>query len=91
MAFTTDEKKGVTFVYKDLDPSAQYRVRFTLVRPKYLPRYAIRQPQTKESIYADDIPLVEDLELPEYESEFFEYEIPKTATSATERTTPRNK
>ena len=79
-AFTTDEKKGVTFAYTDLDPHAQYRVRFTLVRPKYLPRYSVRQPQTKESIYADGVPLVEALELPEYESEFFEYDIPKDVT-----------
>ena len=81
VAFTTDEKKGVTFAYSDLDPDAQYRVRFTLVRPAYLPRFGIRQPQTKESIYADGIPLVEEVELPAYESEFFEYEIPREATS----------
>lgn len=81
VAFTTDEQKGVTFAYTGLDPEGQYRVRFTLVRPMYLPRFGIRQPQTKESIYADGIPLVEELELPAYESEFFEYEIPKDATS----------
>jgi hypothetical protein len=81
VAFSTDEAKGVTFAYDDLDPKAHYRVRFTLVRPKYLPRFGIRQPQTKESIYADGIPLVEALELPEYESKFFDYDIPKEATS----------
>lgn len=80
VAFTTDEKKGVTFAYSELDPNAPYRVRFTLVRPKYLPRFGIRQTQARESIYADGIPLVEALELPEYESEFFEYDIPREAT-----------
>nr|WRX36718.1 hypothetical protein [uncultured bacterium] len=79
-AFTTDEKKGVAFAYTELDRNAQYRVRFTLVRPKYLPRFGMRQNQTKESIYADGMLLVEALELPEYESEFFEYDIPKQAT-----------
>jgi hypothetical protein len=86
VAFTTDEKKGVTFQYDELDPDAQYRVRFTLVRPAYLPRFGIRQPQTKESIYADDILLVKELELPMFESESFEYEIPKEATGDGELT-----
>jgi len=86
MAFTTDEEKGVTFQYNGLDPRAQYRVRFTLVRPVYLPRFAIRQPQRKESIYADGVPLVKNLELPPFESEFFEFEIPKEATSDGELT-----
>jgi hypothetical protein len=80
IAFTTDEEKGVTFQYNGLDPEAQYRVRFTLVRPVYLPRFGIRQPQTKESIYADGFLLVKELELPAFESESFEYEIPKEAT-----------
>ncbi len=86
VAFTTDEKQGVTFQYNGLDPEAQYRVRFTLVRPGYLPRFGIRQPQTKESIYADDILLVKDLELPLFQSEFFEYEIPKETTTDGELT-----
>jgi len=81
MAFTTDEEKGVTFQYDGLDPEAQYRVRFTLVRPVYLPRFGIRQPQTKESIYADGYLLVKNLELPAFESESFEYDIPKEATA----------
>jgi hypothetical protein len=80
VAFTTDEQKGVTFQYNDLDPETQYRVRFTLVRPSYAPRFGIRQHQTQQSIYADGFPLVENLELPEYESEFFDYDIPKEAT-----------
>jgi hypothetical protein len=51
-----------------------------------LPRFGIRQPQTKESIYADEIPLVKELELPMFESESFEYEIPKEATGDGELT-----
>jgi hypothetical protein len=79
-AFTTDERQGVAFEYDGLDPNAQYRARFTLVRPRYLPRFGKFQLQKSESIYADDIALVKDLELPEYESQFFEYDVPREAT-----------
>ena len=81
MAFTTDEERGVTFQYDNLDRAAQYRVRLTLVRPRYAARYAVRQHQTSQSIYADDYPLAENLELPEYLADFFEFDIPKAATS----------
>jgi uncharacterized protein DUF4838 len=81
MAFTTDEERGVTFQYEQLDPQAQYRVRLSLVRPRYARRYAGRQHQTGESIYADNFPLAENLELPEYRADFFEFDIPKAATS----------
>lgn len=79
-AFTTDEKKGVTFAYHDLDPATQYRVKLTLLRPKYLPRFADKQPQTAQSIYADEFVLAKELELPEYDAQFFEFDIPKAAT-----------
>lgn len=81
MAFTTDEERGVTFRYTGLDPQAQYRVRLTLVRPRYLPRFDIFQHQTSQSIIADDIALAENVELPEFESEFFEYDVPREATA----------
>lgn len=81
MAFTTDEARGVTFRYAGLDPHAQYRVRLTLVRPRYLPRFADKQHQTRQSIYADETLLAENLELPEYDADFFEYDIPKLETS----------
>ena len=80
MAFTTDEERGVQFRYTGLDPEAQYRVRLTLVRPRYVERFGIFQHQTSQSIYADDVALVEDLELPEYESEFFEFDVPQEVT-----------
>jgi hypothetical protein len=79
-AFTTTEAHGVTFEYDGLNPTAAYRVRFTLVRPRYLPRFGKFQNQKSESIYADDFALVEDLELPEFESRFFEFDVPRDAT-----------
>jgi hypothetical protein len=81
MAFTSDEARGVTFHYEHLDPAAQYRVRFTLVRPRYAKRYAHFQKQTSQSIYADDFELARNLELPQYFTDFFEYDIPRAATS----------
>ncbi len=56
-------------------------VRLALVRPRYQERYAMRMNQKSQSIYADDIPLAIDLELPEYESEFVEFDIPRETTS----------
>lgn len=79
-AFTAQEKQGVTFRYTGLDPQARYRIRVTLVRPRYQERYAARMRQKSQSIYADDILLVKDLEVPEYLSEFFEFDIPREAT-----------
>ncbi len=80
MAFTAHESPGVTFEYNNLDTKACYRVRMSLVRPRYQERYAMHMNQKSQSIYADDIPLATDLELPEYESEFFEFDIPRKAT-----------
>lgn len=81
MAFTTDEERGVSFRYQGLDPAASYRVRLTLVRPRYLPRFGKFQKQTSQSIYADDLLLADELELPEYRAKQFEYEIPREATA----------
>lgn len=80
-AFTTDEERGVTLEYKNLDPKKQYIARMTLVRPRYLERFGIFQHQTSQSIYADDIPLVENMELPEYTASFYEFAIPREATA----------
>ena len=81
MAFTADEERGVTFRYENLDRTAQYRVRLTLVRPRFGPRYSFRQKQTSESIYADDFKLAENLQLPEYIAGTFEFDIPQAVTS----------
>ena len=81
MAFTAHESPGVTFAYTDLDTDAHYRVRLSLVRPRYQERYAMRMNQKRQSIYADDFPLAINLEIPEYESEFFEFDIPPSATN----------
>ena len=80
MAHTRDEKQGVTFEYNDLDPAAKYKVRFTFVRPRYLERYADKQPQKTQSIYADDKLLAKGVELPEWDAKSLEYDLPEEAT-----------
>jgi hypothetical protein len=81
MCFTQDESQGVTFHYDDLDPKAHYRVRLTLVRPKYQDRYIERMNQHSQSLYADDTPVAKDIEVPERISDHFTYDIPQTATA----------
>jgi hypothetical protein len=80
MAFTQHESQGVTLAYDDLDPAARYRVRFTFVRPWYQERYAMRMNQKSQSIFADDLLLAGDVELPERMSDLFTYDIPPAAT-----------
>jgi hypothetical protein len=80
MCSTQDENKGVAFHYEGLDPNAHYRVRMTLVRPKYQARYAMRMNQKAESIYTDDMPLAKGLEVPEWMSDFFTFDIPPDCT-----------
>lgn len=80
MHFTQNEDRGVTLSYRDLDPDASYKIRFTLVRPWYQERYAERMNQKSESIYADDVLIADDIELPLQMSDFFTFKIPKSAT-----------
>jgi hypothetical protein len=80
MHFTQDEDQGVTLHYRDLDPKAAYRIRFTFVRPWYQARYAFRMNQKSQSIYADDMILAENLELPLQMSDFFTFDIPPSTT-----------
>ena len=80
MHFTQNEKEGVSLHYTDLDPNESYTIRFTLVRPWYQERYAERMNQKSETIYADDIILANDLELPLQMSDFFTFDIPPSVT-----------
>jgi len=79
MHYTQDEDQGVTFQYRGLDPYASYRIRFTLVRPWYQDRYRVRMNQHTETIYAGDVVLARDLEVPERMSDFFTFDIPREA------------
>ncbi|MAT13809.1 MAG: hypothetical protein CMJ46_00900 [Planctomyces sp.] len=80
-AYTTDEDQGVTLEYEGLDPDSQYEVRMTLGRPVYKERYAGFQPQSRQTILADDDVLAKDFELPPFTPKPFTFEIPKSATA----------
>ncbi|WP_026965888.1 hypothetical protein [Algoriphagus terrigena] len=80
MHFTQDEAQGVTLHYRDLDPNAKYKIRFTLVRPWYQDRYASRMNQKSETILADDQILADNVELPLQMSDHFTFDIPVKLT-----------
>lgn len=80
MHFTQNEDQGVSLNYRDLDPNASYSIRCTLVRPWFQERYAERMNQMSESIYADDMLIADDIELPLQMSDFFTFDIPNSAT-----------
>ena len=80
MHFTQDEARGVTFHYRGLDRDAEYRIRLTLVRPWFQKRYDHRMNQESQTIYADDIVLARELELPYKMSDFVTFDIPSQAT-----------
>ena len=81
MHYTSDEKQGLTLHYSNLDPKSAYKIRFTLVRPWFQERYAMRMNQKSETIYADNIPIAKNVELPLQMSDFFTYDIPMEATA----------
>ena len=80
MHFTQDEDQGVTLHYRELDKVGKYKIRFTFVRPWFQDRYSFRMNQKSQSIYADDIELAHDIELPHKMSDFFTFNIPKSVT-----------
>ncbi len=86
MHYTQDEEHGVAFRYRGLDPRASYRIRFTLVRPWYQERYNARMHQRTETIYAGDVVLARDLEVPERMSDHFTFDIPAEAIRGGELT-----
>jgi hypothetical protein len=86
MHYTQDEDQGVTLHYSNLDPKASYKIRFTFVRPWYQERYAMRMNQKSQSIYANEILLAKDVEIPLQMSDFFTYDIPGKATAKGELT-----
>jgi len=81
MCFTQDEEAGVAFEYRDLDPDAEYQIRFTFVRPWFQERYRMRMNQKSQTLLADGQVIAEEVELPERVSDFFTFDIPKEAVA----------
>ena len=86
MSYTQNEDQGLTLHYSNVDPKATYKIRFTFVRPWFQDRYAMRMNQKSQSIFADDIPIAKNVELPLQMSDFFTYDIPAQATADGELT-----
>ena len=84
MHYTQNEDQGLTLHYSGLDKKASYKIRFTFVRPWYQERYAIRMNQKTESIYANNMLIAKDVELPLQMSDFFTFDIPAQATAGGE-------
>ncbi|MBW7937258.1 MAG: hypothetical protein H3C71_09015, partial [Flavobacteriales bacterium] len=76
MHFTQDEDQGVTLLYTDLPAGQRYILRLALVRPVFQDRYADRMKQKTQSLFANDKLIAKNIELPEYMSDFYSFEIP---------------
>lgn len=78
MHFTQNEDEGVTLLYTNLPSGQNYRIRLTLVRPVFQERYAELMKQKSQSLYANGKLVAKDLELPEFMSDHFTFDIPAT-------------
>lgn len=79
--YSFDQGKGIVFRYAGLDPDATYRVRLTVVAPRMPQSGAARLPQrATERLVADGVCLAEDLQIPIYTAQQFEYRIPQAVT-----------
>jgi hypothetical protein len=85
-AFGYNRTGPVVFAYSGLHPEARYKLKFALVAPRITPEFlrnfGIDSAQIKrsEDIWADDVLLEKELEIPQYTARQFEYEIPPSAT-----------
>ena len=84
--FVYNRRGPVVFTYTDLNPTARYRTRFTLVGPRPRSQTAQstgagrRNVKRTESILADSAVLARDLEIPAYTARQFEFDIPEEST-----------
>ena len=79
MCSTQEQAQGVAFRYDDLNPSDSYKVRITVMRPQYQSRYAERMKQHSEKLYAGDILIAPEIEIPVLYPKQYDYDIPKSA------------
>jgi hypothetical protein len=79
MCSTQEQSAGVTLQYSDLSATDSYRVRITVVRPQFQPRYAERMKQHSEKLYAGDVLIAPEIEIPVLRPMQYEFDIPKSA------------
>ena len=85
-SFCHNRTGPVRFAYTDLDPTATYRLRVTLVTlkltPELLTRFGLEenQVQRQQDILADQVVLARNLEVPAYTAKQFEFSVPRETT-----------
>jgi hypothetical protein len=70
----------IEFRYEGLDSSASYRVRLTLVAPRPGSQTSGSTQPRIQSVFADDLPIARDVEVPFYTAHQFEYAVPDAST-----------
>jgi hypothetical protein len=79
IAYTLGPGPGVAFRYPGLDRSARYRVRLTMVIPRF-PQAEQPGMRSRQHVLADGEYLAKDVEIPAYTARQFEYPVPPAAT-----------
>ena len=82
LVYSKEDPRGVVFQYTDLDPTADYRLRVTLGRPRiHSAEVEAKGPKQLQSILADGKYLVRDMEMPVRTPQTFDYDVPNSVTS----------
>jgi hypothetical protein len=81
IAYSLEDPRGVAFRYTELDATASYRVRVTVVAPRMRQQDGVPTDLRRlQNILADGEYIARDVNVPVYTAEQFEYDVPKTAT-----------
>jgi len=81
LAYVLGEGPAVVFRYTGLDPRATYRVRLTMVAPRFPAGMApAGQTRLRQHVLADGEYLARDVEVPVYTARQFEYPVPPEVT-----------
>lgn len=75
----SSESEPIVFRYSRLDPNADYLLRVTLVIPSRSEEHGA-QTVVRQNILADGATLAENLEVPVFTAEQFEFDVPRYAT-----------
>jgi hypothetical protein len=83
IAYSLEDPGTVVFRYDELDPTATYGVRLTMVLPRYWQDTGQAPPDAAQmqNILADGEYIAKDVTVPQFTAQQFDYEIPQSATS----------
>ncbi len=79
MCSTQEQSQGVALRYDGLSNIDSYRVRITVVRPQFQGRYAARMKQHSEKLFAGDVLIAPEIEIPMLVPTQYEFDIPKSS------------